>query len=171
MIIVSKYELHILWNQVFMVSIFIISAWVFLFSDNHNDIKVMTVIKTGSFILEVFSLGWKEDKIMNTIKIPPVNKSIRIIGIQVFPDILHIDTNMAIAVNMIVILNLTGFLEKNNIILKRTINSIIFLSLIKISILDIEDLGKIDYFFSYLFFLFSIFFFNLPPQDSSPTLV
>ena len=104
------------------------------------------------------------DKIINMIRMPPINSKKKIKGNHTSPLFVYINIKIAPLVAISVILILIGFLlnmpEKNIRILIIKINVFIFLSLFKTSILDIENLGKIVY-VSFLFLVvFNLFFFS-----------
>lgn len=100
------------------------------------------------FILEARSLGRTEDKTIKTIKIPPVNNIRKIIGNQVVEVRMHSNMKVVDLINISIIVTLTGFADfiapiraKDQATVARVV--IIFFSLYKASILDIEESRKI----------------------------
>lgn len=126
-----------------------------------SSMKKLNNMKYAIFIFPDFSLGITEDRTINIIRIPPINNKKNKIGNHFAPVfILIINISIALYITNIT-LSLIGFLTNPVAMVTRAVpmiilNIVIFLSLKKISILDIEDLEKIDFVF-FLYFLFLIF--------------
>ena len=114
----------------------------FLFSLKFLDSKIKIVPTKyrgkifGTFILCAFSLGRIDDKIINIMRIPPVNRMKKIRGNQVDPVSIFKWTNMIDVVTNTINLAFIGFFEFSSAIAaikipKVSVSLIIFLSLKK----------------------------------------
>jgi hypothetical protein len=142
------------------ISLLIIVISLFPLSIRVEIIKIR-IILTLSFIFFAFSFGITEAKIMNIIKIPPMNKIKNIMGIHTDPVIIFTLRNIIAVFIKIKNLAFIGLLAKMVIIVSKIIKIlimlIIFLSLKKILVLETKDLEKNFFYFLVYFFFFYLY--------------
>lgn len=119
--------------------------------------------------LALLDFWWKVAMIIKTIRTPPVNKRESIKAIHDNPVPTPSLKNINIETISRIIASQMGVWDIFAETLNKKINSLIFLSLIKTSILDIENLGKIGASSSFLpnFFEHSVYVFPCKIDDSN----
>lgn len=103
------------------------------------------IIKVSCLVFlnfRAFSFGIIDDRIINIIRIPPVNNSKKIIGNHALAILVNIIKNLIMLKTTKLIVSFTGFIVADRHIsmaIHNNIEVIILFSLIKVSVLGIED--------------------------------
>lgn len=119
---------------------------IVLLLDNHVIATIIIIVKFRFFIFILFSLGRIDDKIINIIRIPPVNSKKKIIGNQALDVLMNVIKNVNVLKIIKQIVIFTGFNVEDTIKIADAHNTvmivIILFSLFKVSVLGIEELRE-----------------------------
>lgn len=129
--------------------------------ENIVSLKIVSTAK-DAFIFLALLFGINDETIMNTTKIPPINKRKKIKGSHLEPLWNLMSENISPLNIKMLILILTALFENTismiSLIIAMLKHHIIFFSLSKASVLGIEELRKMVFLLILLFFFFLAFF-------------